>query len=833
MKTCVRLFEQYFGYVVKLNFIILLLCLIQLETKAQCPTTQQHANGNPEDSTTCTAATQKTSVFTTVPVPVQVTFAGGFVNGSFYTIIGGDETAIGVCNHSLSQTMTVTFSEPVSDVDLRIRAHEGEDIFDNKLPTEGFITDNFGNVRLLGDQVFLGTGITQLTITATSSRFWFIEIVGVFFTPKPPTSPKAGNFGILVPPSSDLITSASPGDSLLLSGNFWVNPNLNPYQIFFDNTLVAQQFRANCLDQPFVSFDIPCGATLGIHTITCKIGTVSTTVNFTVVVPPSGISPLTPCQTGSIQSIALAQVNSPLTDNNILVNGMGTLQKIGKKIFPDKETPTDRDNKRLIKVSVQTSGFLVGTPIYFRSFDPDDRSTDDPLVDCTNDQGNDNRGQNDQFYADSIGMTPATSVNTDAAGLAVVYFAVTTFAGDNFIIAASADQQYLNTVAVDAQQGSVNFGIGLRDGNGMGNALPNKSVVVSEMITVWRRFHVEVDTMGKVRDNLRASPPVPENNAKGMITTIEVNTDPLYPNTTKINSIFTVSGGASLEPRRFELGVIRITGIPNIAGSISVLTNETNSIIIARNVQLENFQINPQQLPSFVMVDDDDFNNNNNSLVTLRGDSAEQVTVLSDTFDLMKSVDDPIQNVFAPAFMIPIFDGAGKTTNNDNNIQFFLNVPSSTNLPFAAINTKRDATNSESDDYWVVYLLIGYQSGEPDDFDPNDGAVVGGVSPRVVNCQFCISDIIPTSCGSLPPVPKGSDGSLVFVETMRDFDANVDRTIFPNPDFRTRSVPHEVGHQMGLAGDKQNFGIMTGDEPPKFAPSHINILRWRVKSPGQ
>ncbi len=85
----------------------------------------------------------------------------------------------------------------------------------------------------------------------------------------------------------------------------------------------------------------------------------------------------------------------------------------------------------------------------------------------------------------------------------------------------------------------------------------------------------------------------------------------------------------------------------------------------------------------------------------------------------------------------------------------------------------------------------------------------------------------------MPPVPKGSEGSLVYVETIRDFDANVDRTIFPNPDFRTRSAPHEVGHQLGLAGDKPNFGIMTGDETPKFVPSHINILRWRVKSPGQ
>ena len=53
-------------------------------------------------------------------------------------------------------------------------------------------------------------------------------------------------------------------------------------------------------------------------------------------------------------------------------------------------------------------------------------------------------------------------------------------------------------------------------------------------------------------------------------------------------------------------------------------------------------------------------------------------------------------------------------------------------MAFSAINAKRDSTNNESDDYWAAYILIGYQSGEPDDFDPNDGQVVGGVSQELL-----------------------------------------------------------------------------------------------------
>ncbi len=43
-----------------------------------------------------------------------------------------------------------------------------------------------------------------------------------------------------------------------------------------------------------------------------------------------------------------------------------------------------------------------------------------------------------------------------------------------------------------------------------------------------------------------------------------------------------------------------------------------------------------------------------------------------------------------------------------------------------------------------------------------------------------------------------------------------------------------LGHQLGLFGDALvgNQGIMNG-RSFEFIPAHINMLRWRVKSPGQ
>jgi hypothetical protein len=57
-----------------------------------------------------------------------------------------------------------------------------------------------------------------------------------------------------------------------------------------------------------------------------------------------------------------------------------------------------------------------------------------------------------------------------------------------------------------------------------------------------------------------------------------------------------------------------------------------------------------------------------------------------------------------------------------------------------------------------------------------------------------------------------------------------------NWDILIRVLPHEIGHQFGLRGDSLGavWGIMNSiPEPLSFHPEHINMLRWRVKSPGQ
>jgi len=58
---------------------------------------------------------------------------------------------------------------------------------------------------------------------------------------------------------------------------------------------------------------------------------------------------------------------------------------------------------------------------------------------------------------------------------------------------------------------------------------------------------------------------------------------------------------------------------------------------------------------------------------------------------------------------------------------------------------------------------------------------------------------------------------------------------------RNSTAPHELGHQFGIDGHAKkkpqgtdHYGIMSPNrESYEFVDEHLNILRWRVTSPGQ
>jgi hypothetical protein len=469
-----------------------------------------------------------------------------------------------------------------------------------------------------------------------------------------------------------------------------------------------------------------------------------------------------------LTSTELVALDGPL-DGNPNAGG-------GQRVFPDKETPSGPVRN---KVTVRATA-TPGATIIFKAFDVDDPSTDAAPVDPNGTSGNDNRG------TPQSGTLSSSAAQADASGFAQVDLTVTMHPGDNFRVAGACDQTYLDGVA--------GAGTGLRDADGA--PLPTAGAKSTDLLTVWRSFHVEVDHMGAVSGNQLV----------GAIQNAQ-------PNKSKNTTVLTVDQPTG-QTNRFEGGLLRIEGIgdfPVIASSRTKVT-VTGSVAFSQAVA-----------KAFTLVDDDDFNANDAS--GLRGDEGEVVAPTGLTFILMQDSDNPAENIYAAAYLRPRYDGGGALSFNGA-APFVLNILTEPRdpsffIPQMAVAQNSNAPGIESDAFWVVYIQLAYQGGLTEDLDPKKGEVpIGGITDRIEFFDDATSEV---------SVPQGGQGSLAFLEDDRDADLTLGH------DFRIRTAPHEIGHQFGLQGDdpRRAFGIMNVTGALAFVPRHLNVLRWRVKSPGQ
>ena len=171
-----------------------------------------------------------------------------------------------------------------------------------------------------------------------------------------------------------------------------------------------------------------------------------------------------PQTTVIVTAVTWRAAHSPLDANPTPAGGL--------RIYPGKQAPRDAVDRRSVWVDAEVHPPRAGVTVFFRAFDVDDPSSDSAPVDGNGSAGNDNRG------LPRSGRLRAGSAVTDARGIATVEFAVTRQPGDNFRVAASIHPGPLEGVAE----------IGDR-------------IEATEPLTVWRRLHLEVDSMGKVVGN--------------------------------------------------------------------------------------------------------------------------------------------------------------------------------------------------------------------------------------------------------------------------------------------------------------------------------------------
>lgn len=574
----------------------------------------------------------------------------------------------------------------------------------------------------------------------------------------------------------------------------------------------------------------------------------------------------------------------------------------GLRIFPNDKVPDDPVDRRKIRVKARLNRVAAGGRIYFRNFDVDDPSADTAPID-TNDTasvktGNDNNGNVDGTQATRGGLLsvpvsnppnpfdcqPFTNAGvsgmsclTDTSGVATVDFTVTMQPGDNFTVVASPDLDYISSLVPTAD------GINLKDTNNIQTPVTRtddnacltstSKACRADMLTVWRRLHLEVDSMGdvgadnKVEGTITQTGFAPGNCANPGPTPTPTPTPGPGPAPTPCTPaatgfVVTPDPGQQIDDGRFQNGRIVV------GQRYYFVRDNTPTNIILRGV--DGVASKTSAGKRFTLYDDDDYNADDG---LVDGDFNEPVVQLLDSFKYLSTEDGNYpdgkpKNLYAAAYIKPEYNWAGVVRQYDqNNLQFELNVEDGNNnaTVINVVNRNRDSKNDERNEFWIGYIVIGYQGPQFKDFDGIDptgqfnedartgvapGEFMNGV--EVSRCDCYMSGNCPqggTLCtlpNGAPALPRGAFGCVIFEEVIQDLKKYF---LFPPPPVSARTIEetkltiaHELGHQFGVLGDQKRatfklmdysdyVGNVVNDE--SFHPEHLNLMRRRIKSPGQ
>ncbi len=425
----------------------------------------------------------------------------------------------------------------------------------------------------------------------------------------------------------------------------------------------------------------------------------------------------------------------------------------GLRIYPDKQSPTDNTiDRKKINIRVYTTASQAVVVLYYKVFDLDDPSANTAPLDSNGSAGNDNRATNSN---PAVNLLQSIQINPFASGL--IEFKTTMQPGDNFAVVASTKSDYLNGIIVD--------GTNLKDANG--NVINTddgspEAALRTQMLTVWRRLHIEVDSLGSATGN--------------KVT----GTFPANKKISAGNKTLDVTVSPALEVNRFENGrlVIGNRSLSVIAATATEDANTASTVTIFNNMGSFNISAGDP----FTLYDDDDFNDNDG--VSLDGDDTEDIPepdtsmLRSNDVACSSSATGAVTqdcNAFVTAYVTPKYDLSG----SNENIAFMLNHNISTHptndpVPTSEIRSFFDFDNvatEASADFWTVYILGAYQYDKRADSDPYVEGGVGGVTD---------------SLGGT------GQGAILYNETGRGVEYVTGYQ--SRPVSRAHTMTHEVGH---------------------------------------
>jgi len=413
-----------------------------------------------------------------------------------------------------------------------------------------------------------------------------------------------------------------------------------------------------------------------------------------------------------IEEVNLTQLDDTALEANPGPSG-------GVRFFPDGETP-GAAGTRTIKVTATTRYGTPGLTVLFDGWDVDDPSDGDRDGDA---DPVDNSGNGEARLS-------SRSALTNAQGEATIQFDTPRFAGDNFRLFAACGLQYLFSIRPD--------GTDVQDPQG--DVLPQPGAAVADMLTIWRRLHVEADTMQAVDGNQitgKVGSVVNQAGGSGPESFVDLR---MTRKTTSPRAK-RVSLSRHYDGNAFEGGSVEIGGV-----RYTVIGNSGATLLVAGTVPTS------ASGSAAVLVDDDNLGGG-----TLDGDEGDAVP--SPDTSLFEAT-------LEKAYITPVLSTGGTAPFED----------------FDTDNGRVDMVDSyafdgqslKSRSSWVVYQLGAYEFFREYDFDPGTDA--------------------EARLGQTDLTAGNSLGTMVFAETIRDFGSVEAKCQ------RAGVAIHELFHLLSITG---------------------------------
>ncbi len=484
------------------------------------------------------------------------------------------------------------------------------------------------------------------------------------------------------------------------------------------------------------------------------------------------------------------------------------------RVFPGKrwdqasKKPEDESRNRVDVVATLNLPPVRPVTMFFRSFDLDDPSASDTVVD-NEDKPEDNRGRRsapEGYFpeADTDGLKSVLFEEQEAR----FEFQVTMQPGDNFRIASSADKKHLkdlendDTVLTEHGTGAT-WKITDRNVWRLSEDIAKSGLaeaVLSPGLTVWRKMYMEIDTMRPVRDNAvigfiqSASKSTAEQDGwLGYDVTIDKNLFDELPDDAKVSN-----DGVE---NSFRRGVMHVNGQPLYVerSTAKYFGNDTVTVVFtpSRGKTLkEVIKAEPVGLP-FELLTHDSYKN---------GDPLKPIPL------------EQMKPAYEPAYVLPV------TTKFPHNpisrVPFLLNYQYDNSEYLRSIYEFDNEEHHEDPDFWLVYLLAAFQGMTKEDGDGGDYTYFGLGG-------FKYENAISGQADSLEKGKEGRGASIFMESGLELQDGHKDAEGNHIPGWRlSDTAPHETGH---LFGGAHTDGGLMDDRPENksdmFSPISLEKIR--------